>query len=172
MTNLDTEIATLLGIDLKPSREYTMARVAWRYITGTGHEFIVHINDQTRYISVPPGKELRHPEGSDYWNDRYALYVAEQLGDDIAAEVDAYRIDPPPYSSDLTVALQLFRQVTEKISETTGSVTILDGLRGEVYIDFPIGDGFFGNAECAFSDFLVNGPLAIAKACCTALKAI
>ena len=61
-------------------------------------------------VPVPPGEELMPVEGSSYFNDRYALYIAEQLGDRIAEEVAAYRLDPRPYSTDLVAAWEVLEQ--------------------------------------------------------------
>lgn len=63
---------------------------------------------------MPSGETLRKPEGTDYWNARYYLYVAEHLGEAITAEVDAYRVTPEPYSSDLNAAMRAYEEFRKR----------------------------------------------------------
>lgn len=78
-----------------PTLEYAKTQIGWRYISSTGTIFILTTGE---LLPMLPGGELKQPEGSDYLNDHYALYVAEYLGDRIADEVAAYRLEPAHYS--------------------------------------------------------------------------
>lgn len=88
-------------LSLTPPREYAMARVAAGKVLYTGPVFRLY---NGRDIAMPAGDTLRPPTGSSDYNDRYYLYIAERLGDEITAEVNAYRLEPPPYSTDIAAA--------------------------------------------------------------------
>lgn len=104
LRQLDAALARALGVDRPPSREYAMAKVAWRYVSVTGNEFRLL---DGRTVTMPDGTTLPMPAGSTYRNDRYALFLAHFLGDEIAAEVDAYRLDAPAYTTNGTDMLAL-----------------------------------------------------------------
>lgn len=89
-------LARWMGVDLPPTRDYAMARIGSRHTLSTGRVFSLDNGDQ---LPMLPGEELPKPDGCDYWNDRYFFHVAKHLGDSIAAEVDAYRLPPPAYST-------------------------------------------------------------------------
>ena len=101
---MDVLVAQAMGDDLIPPRELAMARVAQRRVVSTGPAFVLQDGEM---VAMPCGEVLKQPEGSDDWNDRYFLHVAKVLGAKLRAEVDAYRLTPPPYSADLHAAWQV-----------------------------------------------------------------
>jgi len=110
--DLDAEVAEkVMGIDLKPSRDLALARVGARYVCSTGRIFQLRTGDD---LPMPLGEDLPQPEGSDSFNDRYYAHVGRFLGDRIAREVDAYRVSPPPYSSDLAAAWELVERLRQQ----------------------------------------------------------
>lgn len=95
---LDAAVAEfVMGESLIPPLEYAKAKVGWRYIASSGRPFQLRTGED---LYVPPGASLKQPEGTTGWNDRYALCVAEHLGDTIADEVAAYRLEPKHYSDE------------------------------------------------------------------------
>jgi len=158
---LDALVAEkVMGLNLVEPREFAMARVAWRHILATGTDFIVDVDGHHLRIAVPMGETLRMPQGSDYFNDRYALYIAEQLGDRIAKEVDEYRSAAKPYSTDIAAAWSV---VEKCVSDGMVFIVKGDGLRTG---DFnPKWTVLCGNQERTDAD---TAPLAI---CLAALKA-
>lgn len=108
---LDAMVAEhVMGISLTPPREYAMAKVGMSLVRMTGTPFVL---DDGREIHTPPGDHLRQPEGSADWNDRYGLYIAERLGDELTAAVDAYRLPAEPYSTDIGAAWRVVERMTE-----------------------------------------------------------
>ena len=103
--------AEWLGVNRPPSREYAMAHVARSKVSYTGREFGLHGG---RKIPMPPGEDLRKPEGCADWNDRYFFHVAEVLGDEIAAEVDAFRLPPPDFANDLNAVATLEAEIERR----------------------------------------------------------
>lgn len=97
----------LFGLNLKPSREMAMAKVAWRHICGTGSMFSLRDGS---LVHVPAKTELPLVEGLE-WNDHYALYVAQQRATEWAQEFDDYRLTPEPYSSDLVAAFLVIEKM-------------------------------------------------------------
>lgn len=118
-SELDALVAEkVMGISLVPPRELAMARVGARYVTSTGPVFLLTTGED---LPMSYGADLRAPEGSDYWNDRYYLYVAEHLGDRIKDEVDAYRLSPEPYSTDIAAAWTVLGRFPKVIVERDGA---------------------------------------------------
>jgi hypothetical protein len=109
-SDLDALVAErVMDASLTPPREYAMARVGLRYVRATGQPFI--LRDGTE-VEVPPGASLRQPEGTTNWNDRYFHYIAKLLGDKVQAEVAAYRLPAPEYSTDLAAAWAVLEKVS------------------------------------------------------------
>ena len=123
---MDAAVAEMLGRSTPPSHEYAMAKVAWRYIASTGRTFSIRGFGE---VFMPPGETLRQPEGSSDWNDRYALYIAEKLGERIAAEVDAYRLPPRPYSTDLVAAFEVVEYLGGEKREDFVHLSWMPGLK-------------------------------------------
>jgi hypothetical protein len=111
LRELDYRLAELLGKCLIPPRELAMVKVGWEYIAITGPVFKLRTGES---LPMPNGNKLRQPEGSDDWNDRYALYVAEYLGDRIKDEVDDIRIEPPHYSTDPAACAEMDEKMRER----------------------------------------------------------
>ena len=102
---LDALVAEkVMGIDLKPHRDVALAQIGWKYVSVTGPVFKLKTGDE---LALPNGRELRKPEGTDDWNARYTCKVGEFLAEKypyIAQEVEDYRLEARPYSTDISAA--------------------------------------------------------------------
>ena len=106
---LDVLVAeTVMGVNLVPPREAAMAHAAWNHIACTGPVFELR---DGRKFHMPPGRELKQPEGCDDWNARYALYIAQQVGGEWEHEIAAVRDKPKPYSTDIAAAWEVFEKI-------------------------------------------------------------
>ncbi len=128
--NVNERIARALGVDIPPHRDVAMVAVGWKHILSTGPTFML---TNGREVPMPNGAELRKPEGTDDWNARYALHVAEVLGDEIKAEVDAYRLPAEPYDCDLNLMIEAERFIADRGLQTA-YINALDDLRRQLHI--------------------------------------
>ena len=100
----------VMGISLIPSRDAAKVEVGYKHVTATGRVFSF---DNGKKIPCPPGDTLREPEGTTRknWNDRYFLYMAEQMSPEWDAEIEAVRMKPKPYSTDLRAAWEIVEKL-------------------------------------------------------------
>lgn len=98
---LDAEIAALFGIDI-PTREQAMIAVALRHISCTGHPFRL---DDDSEVHCPPGATLPPTEDGNF-NNRYAIYIAQQREQEWRAEFDAYHLKADLISTDPAAAFR------------------------------------------------------------------
>jgi hypothetical protein len=171
---LDALVAEkVMGESLKPHRDVALVAVGRSKISCTGPTFLLC---NGREIPMPNGEKLRAPEGDRDWNSRYYLHVAEVLGDEIAAEVDAYHLLPKRYSSDTAAA---WRVVEKMRADGVAFVLGSNGCSAQVSVWFVDGIWALGRSQnsvpeqgaprirgAATAD---TAPLAI---CLAALKAV
>lgn len=98
---MDALVAELLGVDI-PTPELAKARVGMSYVISTGPIFSLK---DGRSLLVPKGESLPDVPGTDDWNARYGVVVADFLGDEIRDEIAAYRLPPKPYSTSIAAAM-------------------------------------------------------------------
>jgi hypothetical protein len=135
--------------------------VGMRKVRYTGPVFLL---DNGREVPMPHRDRLRQPEGSYRWNDRYYLHIAETLGDEIADEVEAYRTECAPYSTEIAAAWQIVQRMHDKGRHFLLMSTHESGLSiASFYL------GPHDRADSSATEALENTPLAICRA---ALKAL
>lgn len=109
--DLDAAVSErVMGVSLIPPRDFAICRVVLKMVSCTGNPMSLR---DGREFYVPPGDDLRQPEGSTDWNDRYYLNIGEQLGSEIDRAVDAYRLKPRPYSTDISAAWDVVARVRD-----------------------------------------------------------
>ncbi len=120
LNQIDRDVATkVMGIDLKPHRDVALVAIGWRHIAATGDVFSLRTGDE---LLMPPRETLRKPEGARDYNSYYACFVADFLAakcPEIAAEVEAYRVTPRPYSTDLAAAFEVVEHLETEWEETS-----------------------------------------------------
>lgn len=110
----------VMGENLKPHKDLAKVAIGRKYIAMTGPVFHLTTGEMLR---IPRHiDELRVPVGSTDLNDRYCLYVAEYLGERIADEVDAYRLNAKTYSSNPQVVWLVIKAMEEKLFITDLSI--------------------------------------------------
>ncbi len=103
----------VMGLSLKPCADVALVAVAKRHIDvwRAGESVVTDTRDD---IVFPATSDMRLPGGSVNWSDRCYLYTGEflvQRYPKIAAEVEAYRLTPEPYSSDFEAAWQVVEKL-------------------------------------------------------------
>ena len=102
VTREDLELAELLGLDLPADRSEAALAVAWsRVEQSTGDRWLVRVGaGEAVQVTVPNPLDLWEGDGDGGLHDRQALWLAAKFADAWAAEVDAWRRPPRPWSRD------------------------------------------------------------------------
>lgn len=153
---LDALIAEqVMGLSLTPPRNIAMVRVAWRHIAVTGNPFTL---DDDSAIPIPRWQEIPDPGTGDR-NDRYAWYVASQREEQWCEEIDVYRFDAEPYTTDIACAWPVLERIKDDF-ETMGRA----------------GDGWWiaidRGRNGSHDEHIITAPTAPLAICRAALKAV
>lgn len=99
----------LMGICLKPDRYDAMRIVGAKRVMETGPEF--KLNDGT-IVPMPTGQDLfERYDHKVRGNALYYVYIAEFLGDKVRDEIDSIRLDPKPYSTEISAAWEVVEKL-------------------------------------------------------------
>ena len=154
---IDALVAALLGVDI-PTPELAKAQVGMSYVVSTGPVFKLK---DGRSVSMPEGSTLPDVPGTNHWNARYGIVVADFLGDEIRDEIAAYRLPPKPYSTSMDAAWE----VVEKLKHLGFTLGFLSNEDERLQWDVSFGPNGRSEKNCVYED---TAPLAICRA---ALKA-